>query len=160
MLVRGCGGTLLNRGRPSRGGAWEKALDDLSPLAERAHRGVVDDASDPAGAGALVRFLRAATPLDEIERLNIGAGPPGAARRRGSPTCGARVFARTQSPVALPGGYGLGSALTGWAGDDQGALRVPARCTASGPSSGRSWTTRACATPDSRRRVDASGNRG
>jgi len=158
MLVRGCGGTLLNRGRPSRGGAWEKALDDLLPLAERAHRGVVDDASDPAGAGALVRFLRAATPRDEIERLNIGAGPPGAARRRGSPTCGARVFARTQSPVALPGGYGLGSALTGWAGDDQWAL--PARCAASGPSSRRSWTTRACATPDSRRRVDASGNRG
>jgi phosphoenolpyruvate carboxylase len=108
-------------GGPSRGGAWEKALDELSPLAERAYRGLVDDAPDPAG-GALVRYLRAATPLDEIERLNIGSRPA----RRGPATGLADlraipwVFAWTQSRVALPGWYGLGRALTGWAGHDEG----------------------------------------
>src|SRR5512141_369117 len=47
-------------GSPSRGGAWESALHELSPLAERAYRGLVQDGPDPAGA--LVRYLRAATP--------------------------------------------------------------------------------------------------
>jgi phosphoenolpyruvate carboxylase len=69
---------------------------------------------------ALERYLRAATPLDEIERLNIGSRPA----RRSSATGLADlraipwVFAWTQSRVTLPGWYGLGTALTSWAGDD------------------------------------------
>ncbi len=104
-------------GSPSRGGAWEGALHELSPLAEGAYRGLVQEAP----AGALERYLRAATPLDEIERLNIGSRP---ARR--SPAAGLAdlraipwVFAWTQSRVTLPGWYGLGKALASWAGDDE-----------------------------------------
>jgi len=114
-------GGRLSGGSPSRGGAWESALDELSPLAERAYRGLVHDAPDPGGAGAISRYLRAATPLDEIERLNIGSRPA----RRGPATEFADlraipwVFAWTQSRVTLPGWYGLGSALNGWAGDDE-----------------------------------------
>jgi phosphoenolpyruvate carboxylase len=103
-------------GSSSSGGEWEKAMGGLSPLAERAYRGLVHETA------ALPRYLRAATPLDEIERLNIGSRPA----RRG-PAVGLAdlraipwVFAWTQSRVTLPGWYGLGSALSGWAGEDEG----------------------------------------
>ena len=131
-------------GSPSRGGAWETALHELSPLAQRAYRGLVQDTTGPAGGGTLERYLRAATPLDEIERLNIGSRPA----RRGPATGLADlraipwVFAWTQSRVTLPGWYGLGSALTTWAETTRSAGRSPRRCTASGPSSRRSWRTR------------------
>ncbi len=102
-------------GTPSRGGAWEEAMSELSPLAERTYRQLVHETE------ALPRYLRAATPLDEIERLNIGSRPA----RRG-PAAGLAdlraipwVFAWTQSRVTLPGWYGLGSALLGWAGEDE-----------------------------------------
>jgi phosphoenolpyruvate carboxylase len=108
-------GTRRPGGTPSRGGAWERAMDDLSPLAQRAYRELVHETE------ALPRYLRAATPLDEIERLNIGSRPA----RRGPATGLADlraipwVFAWTQSRVTLPGWYGLGSALSGWAGEDE-----------------------------------------
>ena len=102
-------------GTPSRGGAWEQAVKELSPLAEKAYRALVHETP------ALARYLRAATPLDEIERLNIGSRPA----RRG-PAAGLAdlraipwAFGWTQSRVTLPGWYGLGSALAGWAGDDE-----------------------------------------
>jgi phosphoenolpyruvate carboxylase len=102
---------------PARGGSWERMLTKLSPLAERAYRELVHDTPE------LPRYFRAATPLDEIERLNIGSRPA----RRG-PGTGAIselraipwVFAWTQSRVTLPGWYGLGTALATWAGDDEG----------------------------------------
>ena len=92
-------------------------MDSLSPVAERAYRGLVHETE------GLSRYLHAATPLDEIGRLNIGSRPArrgaaaGVADLRAIPW----VFAWTQSRVTLPGWYGLGSALTGWAGED--ALR-------------------------------------
>jgi phosphoenolpyruvate carboxylase len=104
------------RGRatsPSRGGAWEQALNELAPLAERAYRGLVHDRPE------LARYLHQATPIGEIDRLNIGSRPSrrsataGLAELRAIPW----VFAWTQSRVALPGWYGLGSALEGWAGE-------------------------------------------
>jgi phosphoenolpyruvate carboxylase len=96
---------------PSRGGAWEQAMDELSPFAERSYRHLVHDTP------ALVSYLQAATPLEEIGRLNIGSRPTrrsvsaGLADLRAIPW----VFAWTQSRVVLPGWYGLGSALEGWA---------------------------------------------
>ena len=84
---------------PSRGGAWEDTLHELSGLAEGAYRGLV------YGTKALPRYLRAATPLDQIERLNIGSRP--ARRGGGGGITELRaipwVFAWTQSRVVLPG---------------------------------------------------------
>jgi phosphoenolpyruvate carboxylase len=105
---------------PSRGGAWEETLQALSPLAERAYRGLVYDTP------ALGRYLRTATPLDQIERLNIGSRPA----RRGSSGEVTElraipwVFAWTQSRVTLPGWYGFGSAVQAWAGDDEARYQV------------------------------------
>jgi phosphoenolpyruvate carboxylase len=105
---------------PSRGGVWEQTLQELSPLAERAYRSLVYETP------ALGRYLRTATPLDQIERLNIGSRP---ARRgdtgevselRAIPW----VFAWTQSRVTLPGWYGFGSAVEAWAGDDASRFEV------------------------------------
>ncbi len=99
---------------PSCGGAWERALEELSPLAEQAYRALVHD--EPA----LVPYLQAATPLDEIGRLNIGSRPSSRGAEAGLADLRAIpwVFAWTQSRVNLPGWYGLGSALERWAGDD------------------------------------------
>jgi len=98
---------------PSRGGDWEDAMDALSPRARRAYRDLVD-------TKALVDYFHQATPLDELARLNIGSRPT--RRKAGSGLEGLRaipwVFAWTQSRVTLPGWYGLGTALEGWAGED------------------------------------------
>ena len=98
---------------PSRGGAWEDAMRALAPIAQEAYRELV-------GSDSLVEYFRQATPLDELERLNIGSRP--ARRQPGSGIEGLRaipwVFAWTQSRVTLPGWYGLGRALHDWAGED------------------------------------------
>jgi hypothetical protein len=99
---------------PSRGGVWEETLQELSPLAERAYRSLVYETP------ALARYLRSATPLDQIERLNIGSRP--ARRGTGSDVTELRaipwVFAWTQSRVSLPGWFGFGGAVHAWAGED------------------------------------------
>ena len=89
-------------------------MSALSPTAEQAYRGLVHETP------ALVRYLQAATPLEEIGRLNIGSRPSrrgsgGLADLRAIPW----VFAWTQSRVTLPGWFGLGSAIEGWAGTDE-----------------------------------------
>jgi phosphoenolpyruvate carboxylase len=91
-------------------------MSELSPLAEQAYRELVHETP------ALARYLRAATPLDEIERLNIGSRPArrGPAAGLGDLRAIPWVFAWTQSRVTLPGWYGLGSALSSWAGEDEG----------------------------------------
>ena len=98
---------------PSRGGAWEQAMNALSPLAERAYRELV-------GSSSLVEYFRQATPLEELGQLNIGSRP--ARREPGSSLEGLRaipwVFAWSQSRVTLPGWYGLGHSVESWAGDD------------------------------------------
>jgi phosphoenolpyruvate carboxylase len=103
-------------GTPSRGGAWERAMNELSPLAERAYRALVHATRE------LPAYFYAATPIEDIGRLNIGSRP---ARRAASADLAELraipwVFAWTQSRVGLPGWYGLGSALESWAGEDQG----------------------------------------
>lgn len=98
---------------PSRGGAWEEALLALSPVAQRAYRGLVESQH-------LIDYFHQATPLDELAQLNIGSRP--SRRKAGSGLEGLRaipwVFAWTQSRVTLPGWFGLGTAIEGWAGDD------------------------------------------
>ena len=74
-------------GSPSRGGAWEQALNELSPLAERAYRGLVHDAR-PAGAGASCATCARRRRSTRSSGSTSAAAPPGAAPPRGSPTCG------------------------------------------------------------------------
>ena len=70
----------------------------------------------------MLAYFHAATPINDIGRLNIGSRP---ARRRATESINDLraipwVFAWTQSRAELPGWYGLGTALAGWAGDDAG----------------------------------------
>ena len=131
---------------PSRGGAWEQAMNELAPLAERAYRGLVHERPE------LVRYLYAATPIGEIDRLNIGSRPArrSAAHDLAEPArdpVGVRVDAEPRRAARLvrarQRARRLGAATTPRAG------RCSARCTASGPSSRRWSTTRSsrCAAP-------------
>lgn len=111
---------LLTSGRrpalpQARGGAWEAALHALSASAERAYRAFVHDSP------AMLDYFHAATPINDIGRLNIGSRP---ARRRATAAISDLraipwVFAWTQSRAELPGWYALGSALAEWAREDE-----------------------------------------
>ncbi len=86
---------------------WRKALDTLAQASRRAYRALVHEDPD------LVAYFRAATPIDVIERMQIGSRP--VARRAGGGIESLRaipwVFAWTQSRHILPGWYGVGTGL-------------------------------------------------
>ncbi len=94
---------------------WQEAVAEMSALAESAYRGLVHDHPQ------LLPYFQQSTPIAEIGQLNIGSRPAkrkatmGIADLRAIPW----VFAWTQSRVALPGWYGMGTAFTQWAGDDE-----------------------------------------
>jgi phosphoenolpyruvate carboxylase len=99
----------------ARGGTWEAALNELSATAERSYRAFVHDSP------AMLAYFHAATPINDIGRLNIGSRP---ARRRATEGINDLraipwVFAWTQSRAELPGWYGLGTALAVWAGEGE-----------------------------------------
>ena len=93
------------------------AMEDLSQTAFRAYRDLV------YGDDAFRAFFRQATPIAEIAQLNIGSRP--ASRTRSDRIEDLRaipwVFSWAQARVMLPGWYGVGHALAGFA--DQGLLR-------------------------------------
>ncbi|MCA0269080.1 MAG: phosphoenolpyruvate carboxylase [Bacteroidetes bacterium] len=100
----------------ARGGPWEDALYDLSGRAEAAYRALVHETPE------LLDYFQQTTPIAEIGRLNIGSRP--AKRRSGSLRLEDLraipwVFSWMQSRVVLPGWYGLGTALAGWAAADE-----------------------------------------
>ncbi len=101
------------RASPSRGGPWELALAELSTRSWEVYRALVGDP-------LTLRYFREATPIDAIGQLNIGSRP---ARRSGGEGIEDLraipwVFAWTQSRVTLPGWYGVGTAISGWAAED------------------------------------------
>ena len=87
--------------------AWEAALAKLSDDACKAYRALVYE--DPT----FLQYFRAATPIAEIGRLNLGSRP--ASRKASTRIEDLRaipwVFAWMQSRHTLPGWYGLGHAL-------------------------------------------------
>ncbi len=100
---------------PARGGEWEAAMLELSPLAERAYRALIHESP------AMLRYFHDATPIDEISQLNIGSRP---AKRKATTGIGDLraipwVFSWMQSRVTLPGWYGLGGAFCEWVGEDE-----------------------------------------
>ncbi len=86
---------------------WRLAMDTVASAGARAYRELVHDHPD------FVAYFRAATPIDVIERLQIGSRP--ASRRSGHGVENLRaipwVFSWMQSRHVLPAWYGLGAGL-------------------------------------------------
>ena len=85
----------------------EEAMEALSGAAFAAYRGLIQHPG-------LIEYYTAATPLEELQLLNIGSRP---ARRGGTRSLADLraipwVFAWTQNRHLVPGWYGVGSALS------------------------------------------------
>ena len=100
--------TLLASALPARTAkpAWAGLMEQLSRRSYEVYRQLVDQPG-------FIEFFGSATPIDEIESLNIGSRP---ARRRGERTLADLraipwVFSWTQNRSLIPAWYGLGSAL-------------------------------------------------
>jgi phosphoenolpyruvate carboxylase len=89
-------------------------LDELAARARDAYRDLVHETP------SLATYLHQATPLSAIAELNIGSRPAKRSQATGIADLRAIpwVFAWTQCRVHLPAWYGIGSALSGWAGHD------------------------------------------
>ncbi|MGE0434968.1 MAG: phosphoenolpyruvate carboxylase, partial [Planctomycetota bacterium] len=87
--------------------AWRDAMRMVADESRRAYRALVIDDPD------LFAYFRLATPLDAIERLQIGSRPASRRKKEGIKDLRAIpwVFSWTQSRHILPGWYGLGSGL-------------------------------------------------
>ncbi len=87
--------------------AWRECMDLIARESREAYQSLV------YGNDTFFQFFRQATPIDVIERMNIGSRP--AARRRGSRIQDLRaipwVFSWTQNRSILPGWYGMGRGL-------------------------------------------------
>lgn len=96
---------------------FETAMAEMSATAFRAYRGLVYDTP------GFRQFFRQMTPIAEIATLKIGSRP--ASRTKSDAIEDLRaipwVFSWAQARVMLPGWYGVGHALEGFA--DQGLLR-------------------------------------
>jgi phosphoenolpyruvate carboxylase len=92
----------------------EEIAGELSRRAGEAYRSLVHDTPE------LMPYFEESTPLAVISELNIGSRP---ARRKATSSVGDLraipwVFSWTQARVNLPGWFGLGTALSTWAGEE------------------------------------------
>jgi len=101
---------------PSIPRPWVDAAERMASASQAAYRTLVEDP-------AFVSYFYAATPIEEIAKLNIGSRP--ARRKAGQRVEDLRaipwVFAWTQSRHLLPGWFGMGAGLA--AVDDPALLR-------------------------------------
>lgn len=103
---------------PDQQTRWEAIMDELADRSLRAYRSLVyEDPDFPS-------YFAQATPIGEITRLKVGSRP--AARGQPDRVEHLRaipwVFSWTQTRANLPGWYGLGSALDGFARASPSAL--------------------------------------
>ncbi|MEJ2513805.1 MAG: phosphoenolpyruvate carboxylase [Gammaproteobacteria bacterium] len=99
--------TLLDGGEaPPR--EWREVMDLVAEESRRAYRALVHEDPDFYG------YFRQATPIDVIERMNIGSRPPSRRKMQGIRDLRAIpwVFAWTQTRAILPGWYGVGAGLS------------------------------------------------
>ncbi len=98
--------TLLDGGEPPPQ-QWRDIMDLVSEESRRAYRALVHEDPDFYG------YFRQATPIDVIERMNIGSRPPSRRKMQGIRDLRAIpwVFAWTQTRAILPGWYGAGAGL-------------------------------------------------
>jgi phosphoenolpyruvate carboxylase len=91
----------------ARARSYYAAMDALSAHAHRAYRELVYDTPE------FVAYFRAATPIDEIAKLNIGSRPASrtASQRIEDLRAIPWVFSWGQCRLMLPGWYGFGSAV-------------------------------------------------
>lgn len=101
--------TLLASALPVRAAksSWVKIMERIAQRSFQVYRELVDQPG-------FIEFFGAATPIDEIETLNIGSRP---ARRRGQRSLADLraipwVFSWTQNRCLIPAWYGLGTVLT------------------------------------------------
>lgn len=104
--------------QPDQQQRWEAIMDDLADRSRRAYRSLVyEDPDFPS-------YFAQATPIEVITRLNMASRP--AARGRADRVEHLRaipwVFSWTQTRANLPGWYGLGSALDGFARTSPSAM--------------------------------------
>ncbi len=95
---------------PELDSAWGTLLDALSETSRTAFRALVYETPE------FIDYFRDATPISEVDLLNIGSRP---ARRKGGPSIDKLRaipwhMAWVQSRALLPGWYGLGAALGGF----------------------------------------------
>ena len=86
---------------------WDEAMTCVSEAGKKAYRELVGDSRLP-------EFFAAATPVDELGRLNVGSRPskrPGANPSLDDLRAIPWVFGWTQTRMVVPGWYGLGSGL-------------------------------------------------
>lgn len=98
--------------------AWMRIMDEVSARALTTYRHLVEQP-------AFVEYFLSTTPIAEIESLPIGSRPSrrgGKGRRDSLSDLRAIpwVFAWTQSRLLIPAWYGMGSALTEWAANNEG----------------------------------------
>ncbi len=109
VLLRGLPG---NKASTTPRQEWRAAMDELSAAGYRAYRQLVYETPE------LLVYWQQATPINEISQMRIGSRP---SRRAGGSADVASlraipwVFSWMQSRHVLPGWYGLGTALAGFA---------------------------------------------
>ena len=97
---------------------WAATMDELSQLAFKKYRSLVERPE-------FLDYFHAATPIDQIEILNIGSRP---SRRKATESISDLraipwVFAWNQTRVNLPSWYGVGTALQDWVRGDRDRMR-------------------------------------
>lgn len=87
--------------------SWRSAMDLLAAESARCYRAMVFDDAD------FYEFFRQLTPVDVIERIQIGSRPPTRTERQGVAALRSIpwVYAWSQCRYMLPGWFGIGTAL-------------------------------------------------
>jgi phosphoenolpyruvate carboxylase len=111
--------TALSSKPDERPSAWQPVMETMAQSSRQAYRTLVYENPD------FFHYFRHATPIDVIERMQIGSRPASRRSQMGIENLRAIpwVFAWTQSRQILPGWYGLGAGLA-FAVETHGRNRV------------------------------------